>query len=186
VLSRFRDEVGASAELTRLLVNDVRTQLIVRRGDGVEAYSVRSDSGELVREDATITISGGATLDDFAYPLAAVKPAAIDRMLGTAGRRSGAADFEPGVLTLERAIPFGSRRLEWTINAEGGGRYLLFRANSEGAGCATRAAKGCRSRRRPRTRSASTSASPPPATTPRRSSAASTSSERTRRPTRPR
>jgi hypothetical protein len=131
-LEEIRRAAGDDAQLTRLFVNDVQTQFIVRRGDGVEAYSVRADTGELTREDATITISGNATLDDFAYPLAAVKPAAIDRMLSAARRESGAGDFRPSTLALERGIPFGSRALEWTINAQGKGRYLLYRANADG------------------------------------------------------
>ena len=114
-------------------MNGTQTQFIVRRGeDGAEAYSVRADSGELVREDATITVSGNATLDDFAFPLAGVKADAIDRMLAAARKQSGAGDFEPTVLTLERAIPSGSRELRWTINAEAGGRYVLYRADPDG------------------------------------------------------
>ena len=54
-------------------------------------------------------------------------------MLASARKQSGAGDFEPTVLTLERAIPFGSRELRWTINAEGGGRYLLYRAAPDGS-----------------------------------------------------
>ncbi len=125
---------GANAQLTRLFVNPVQTQFIVRRGaDGVEAYSVRADSGELVREDATISISGNATLDDFSFPLSGVKAGSVDRMLSEARKLSGAQDFEPTVLTLERAIPFGSRELRWTINAEAGGRYVLYRAAPDGS-----------------------------------------------------
>jgi hypothetical protein len=131
-LGKVRDAVGPSAELTRLFINGTQTQFIVRRGDGVEAYSVRSDSGELVREDATISISGSATLGDFAFPLDGVKAGAIDPMLRSARKQSGSKDFEPTVLSLERAIPFGSRELEWTINAEGSGRNLLYRASSDG------------------------------------------------------
>lgn len=132
-LAQVKGEVGASAELTRLFINGTQTQFIVRRGgDSVEAYSVRSDSGELAREDATISITGNASLDDFAFPLGAVKPAAIDRMLAAARKQSGAGDFEPTVLTLERGIAFGQRALEWTINAQGGGRYLLYRADADG------------------------------------------------------
>ena len=55
--------------------------------------------------EATVTISGNVTLEDFAFGLAAVDPDAIDRMLAAARKRSGAADFEPSVLVLERAIP---------------------------------------------------------------------------------
>lgn len=133
-LGQIRGAAGEDAQLTRLFVNDVQTQFIVRRGDGVEAYSVRADTGELAREDASITISGNATIADFAYPLAAVKASAIDRMLAAAQRDSGAADFRPSTLALERGIPFGSRELEWTINAQGKGRYLLFRADPDGSG----------------------------------------------------
>ena len=100
----------------------------------IEAFSVRADDpGEVVREEATITISGNATIDDFAFALDAVEPSAIDRMLASAKKQSGAGDFEPTVLSLERRIPFGDRALEWTINAEGGGRNLLYRAEPDGS-----------------------------------------------------
>lgn len=127
-----REEVAPSAELTRVTINEVQTQFIVRRGDGVEAYSVRADSGEVVREDATITISGNAELADFAFPLAEVDPAAIDRMLASARELTGIQELRPTVLSLERAIPSGSRELGWAINAEGDGRYLTLRANPDG------------------------------------------------------
>lgn len=134
-LAEVRAEAGANRKLTRMFINDVQTQFILRDGDeGAEAYSVRADSGELTRSEATITISGNATLDDFEYPLAAVKPAAVDRMLSAARKQSGTEDFEPSVLSLERGIPFGSRTLEWTINARGDGRNLLYRADASGRG----------------------------------------------------
>jgi len=126
-------EVGAGQEVTRLFVNEVQTQFIVRRGDGVEAYSVRADSGELSREDATITFSGNATISDFAFPIDSLDPAAIDRMLSSARSMSGAGDFAPTVLNLERQIPFGSRKLQWTISAEGGGRNLTYKAKADGS-----------------------------------------------------
>jgi hypothetical protein len=132
-VAAVREEAGADAQLTRLFINEVQTQFVVRKGrDDVEAYSVRADTGELSRQEATISITGNATLDDFAFALGAVKPGAIDRMLATAGKDSGRADFEPSVLSLERGIPFGSRELEWTINARGGGRSLLYRASADG------------------------------------------------------
>jgi hypothetical protein len=133
-LDQVKEEVGPGQELTRLFINPVQTQLIVRRGDGIEAYSVRADTGELTRADATVTISGNAKIGDFAFALDAVDPAAVDRMLAAARNQSGAADFEPTVLALERAIPFGSRELRWTINGEADGRNLLFRAAADGSG----------------------------------------------------
>jgi hypothetical protein len=131
-IGQVKDEVGPGQELTRLFINPVQTQFILRRGDGIEAYSVRVDTGELTRADATITISGNAKISDFAFALDSVDPAAIDRMLASARKESGVADFEPTVLSLERAIPFGSRELRWTINAEGGGRNLTYRAAADG------------------------------------------------------
>ena len=131
-LGKVKADVGSGQELTRLFINDVQTQFIVRRGDGVEAYSVRADTGELDREEATITISGQAEIADFAFPLDAVDAASVDRMLAAATEQSGAGDLRPTVLSLERAIPFGRRALEWTINAQGGGRNLLFRADADG------------------------------------------------------
>jgi hypothetical protein len=132
-IEHVKDEVGQGQELTRLFINPVQTQFIVRRDDGIEAYSVRAD-GELTQAEATITISGNAKIGDFAFALDALDPAAVDRMLSAARKQSGAADFEPTVLSLERAIPFGSRELRWTINAEGGGRNLTYRAAADGTG----------------------------------------------------
>jgi len=131
-LGRIADAAGSDAELTRVFINDVQTQAFVRRGDGIEAYAVRADTGELAREDATITISGDATIDDFAFPLSAVRPEGVDRMLAAARKRSGGDEFTPTVLSLERGIPFGRRALEWTINARGGSRSYTYRASVEG------------------------------------------------------
>lgn len=132
-IAKVGTEVGPYAELTRLSINDVQTQFIVRTGgDGVAAYSVRADSGELDRQDASITISGNATLDDFDFKLGAVKPAAIDPMLAHARKLSGASDFRPSVLSLERDLSSGLTPPHWTINAEGNGRYLLFKAAIDG------------------------------------------------------
>ena len=132
-LSAVQAEAGSGRQLTRLFINPVQTQFIVVDGDGIEAFSVRvDDPDEVVREDATITISGNATIEDFAFPLDGVKPTAIDRMLSAARKQSAAGDFEPTVVSLERRIPFGDRALEWTINAEGGGRNLLYRAKPDG------------------------------------------------------
>jgi len=130
-LAAISGEAGPDAQLTRLLINEVQTQAFVRRGDEVEAFSVRAD-GELTRDEATITISGDASIEDFAFALDAVKPAAVDRMLAASRKQSGAEDFEPTVLALERPIPFGRRALEWTINARGGDRNLLYRADPDG------------------------------------------------------
>jgi hypothetical protein len=132
-IGKVRGEIGSGQQLTKLSVNDTQTQLIVRRGDGIEAYDVRADSGDLDRQDASITINGNATIDDFAYALDGVQPSSVDRMLSSARKLSGAADFKPTVLALERQIPFGSKRLEWTINAEGNGRNLTYRAAADGS-----------------------------------------------------
>ncbi len=133
-LSAVRAEAGSGRQLTRLFINPVQTQFIVVDGDGIEAFSVRADDpSEVVKEEATITISGNATIEDFGFALDAVDPSAIDKMLASAKKQSGAGDFEPTVLSLERRIPFGERALEWTINAEGGGRNLLYRAEPNGS-----------------------------------------------------
>ncbi|CAN5453963.1 hypothetical protein BH20ACT15_BH20ACT15_14270 [soil metagenome] len=131
-LEAARSEAGSGRPATRVVVNEVQTQFILGAGDEAEAISVRADSGEVVREEATITITGNAKIDDFGFALGSIKPAAIDRMLARARKLSGASDFEPTVLSLERGIPFGERAVRWTINAQGGGRNLLFRANLAG------------------------------------------------------
>lgn len=141
-INSVQSAAGNGARVTRVTINDVQTQFIVLKGKSeAEAYSVRGDSGEVTREEATITISGEATLDDFAFPLASVEPTAIDRMVSGA-RKQSKGDFKPGVLSLERAIPFGSRDLRWTINGQSGGRYVLFRAEPDGSGVRNEGGEG--------------------------------------------
>jgi hypothetical protein len=132
-LDQVRAAVGPGRQLTQVIVNDTQTQFSVRRGSGIEAYSVRADSGDVVRQSATITITGNATIDDFAFGLDGLRASAIDRMLRSARKLSGAGDFKPTVLNLERRIPFGSRELAWTISAEGNGRNLTYRAAADGS-----------------------------------------------------
>ena len=94
---------------------------------------MRTEDGELTREQATITISGNATLDDFAFGLAGVEPVAVDRMLAKARKIAGdPPDFEPSVLNLERNLSAGIRPPEWTISARGGGKNLTYRASLDG------------------------------------------------------
>ena len=131
-LEAIKAEAGPGAKLQRLFVNDVQTQAIVQRGQEVESISVRADDGEVSHEEASITISGNATLDDFAFALDGVEPAAIDKMLSRSKELSGAADFEATVLSLERNLSAGLRPPEWTINAQGGGRNLTYRAAENG------------------------------------------------------
>jgi hypothetical protein len=131
-LAKVRDEVGPNRQLTRVSINDTQTQFSIRQGSGIEAYSVRVDSGDLVRQSATITITGNATIADFSFGLDALDASAINRMLASARKQSGTGDFKPTVLNLERRIPLGSRELAWTINAEGGGRNLTYRAAANG------------------------------------------------------
>lgn len=133
-IDKVRAQAGSPTKLQRLFINDVQTQFIVQRGKDAEAYSVRADNGEVTRQDATVTVSGNATIDDFAFALDAVKPAAVDRMLAKARKLSKAGDFEPTVLNLERDLSAGLKPPEWTINAQGGSRNLTYKANQNGGG----------------------------------------------------
>ena len=131
-LQKVGGEAGSGAKLQRLLVNDAQTQFIVQKGQDVEAYGVLAGNGDLTRQNATITISGNATLDDFAFKLGAVDPGAVDRMLAKARRLSKAPDFQPTTLSLERDLTQGLPPPEWTINATGRGRSLTYKANAAG------------------------------------------------------
>jgi hypothetical protein len=125
-------EVGSAAKLQRLLINDAQTQFIVQKGQDVGAYGVLVDTGELTQQNATITVNGNATLDDFAFKLSSVETGAVDRMLAKARKLSKAPDFAPTTLNLERDLSNGLRPPEWTINATGGSRYLQFKSNAAG------------------------------------------------------
>lgn len=132
-IERVRAEAGPGLRLQAVSINEVQTQFIVQRGERVEAYSVRAESGELTREQTSITISGNATLDDFAFALDGVEPASVDRMLAKSRALAGdPPDFEPSVLNLERNLSAGVRPPEWTISARGGGKNLTYRASLDG------------------------------------------------------
>ena len=131
-IAAVRAQIGGGRELTSLTINEVQTQFIVRRGKDIEAWSVRADDGSVIRQDASISITGDATIKDFAFKLDAVDPGAVDRMLARTRKLSGAQDLRPTVLRLERDLSTGPHPPEWTINAEGKGRYLTYRANAKG------------------------------------------------------
>lgn len=134
-LAAVRGAAGARAQLTQIVINEVQVQFVVRaHGDSILSYSYLASSGGLQRQDATISISGNATLDDFAFPLAIIRPGWVDRLVRGARKLSGKADYRPSVYTLERALPFGRRNLEWTLNGQGGGRYLLYRSAADARG----------------------------------------------------
>jgi hypothetical protein len=131
-IAAVKTQIGGGRELTSLTINEVQTQFIVRKGKDIEAWSVRADDGSITRQDASISITGNATIADFAFKLDAVKPGAVDRMLAATRKASGAPDLRPTVLRLERDLTAGLKPPEWTINAEGKGRYLTYRANGKG------------------------------------------------------
>jgi hypothetical protein len=131
-IAAIKSQIGGGRQLTSLTINDVQTQFIVRRGKDIEAWSVRADDGSMTRQDASISISGNATIKDFAFKLDAVDPAAVNRMLARTRKLSGAQDLKPTVLRLERDLTGGQKPPEWTINAEGNGRYLTYKANAKG------------------------------------------------------
>jgi hypothetical protein len=125
-------ETGPGPRLTHVLINDAQVQFsVLGGGKKVKAYSVLSD-GSLATSDVTVTITGTATIDDFSFGIGVVQPQAIDRMLARAKKLSGAADFRPSTLNLQRDLTNGVKPPEWQINAEGNGHYLTFRADSGG------------------------------------------------------
>ena len=117
--------------MTRVSVNDTQTQFSVRRGDEIEVYSVRADGGDLSTQDATVTITGTATLADFAFPLDAVDPAAVDRMLGEAARQVATrASIRPCLTWSARSRSARGARLD--DQRRGRDRNLTYRAAADG------------------------------------------------------
>jgi hypothetical protein len=131
-IAAVESQIGGGRELTSLTINEVQTQFIVRRGKDIEAWNVRAEDGSITRQDASISISGNATIADFAFKLDSVKTGAVDRMLAATRKASGAPEIRPTVLRLERDLSGGLKPPEWTINFEGNGRYLTYKANARG------------------------------------------------------
>jgi hypothetical protein len=125
-------ELGPQTRASSLTINESQTQFVVLTGKGqVKAYALLS-SGDLVTQDANVTITGNATLDDFSFKLTSVKPDVLDPMIRRAGIKAKTRTFRPTTLRLERDLSAGLKPPEWTINAEGDGRYLTFKADLDG------------------------------------------------------
>lgn len=124
-----RREVGGDAELTKLTINPVLTEFHVRQGNGARGFQLRAGEDKL--QAVLVRVVGTGSLDEFSFPLSKVDPDSVDRMVAEAKRISGAGDFEPNVLALEKALV--NKRLRWLITAEGGGRIgLTYIARPDG------------------------------------------------------
>lgn len=127
-LTALRNEVGSGVELTRVTVNEFQTEFHVRRGERADGYAFSFESGEL--EPVDVQVVGTGSLAGSAFPLRSVRAGAVDRMVTAARRKSGAGDFVVSTLVLDKLLG----DLHWTINAEGGGRFLTYRAGPDGRG----------------------------------------------------
>jgi len=131
-LAALGAEEGEGLRLTNLvLAPDFATFDVLRGDERVDGYRYAADGGELTEVD--VLVVGTAPLGPQAYPLGAVEPDAVDRIVARSSRASGSRRFAVESLVLRRDPVEG--RLRWTLSARAGDRIgLTYRARADGSG----------------------------------------------------
>src|SRR5262249_57170659 len=101
-----------------------------KRRNGEQATGFVYTGGDLHPEQ--VQVVGPGSLEGQDFPFSEVDPAAIDEIVSGVQSQSGLSDLKVTVMTLEKNAVDG--KLEWTINAEGGGRTgLVYKAEPDGS-----------------------------------------------------
>jgi hypothetical protein len=129
-LDVVKGKSGADAELLEVQITTGGTDYQIR--DGEKATGFHFDPGSSDAQDVQVDVVGVGSLDNSAYPISEVDPAAIDKMVAGAPQASGADDFKVTVMTLGKSF---SPDLQWTVNGEASGRTgLVLNAKPDGSG----------------------------------------------------
>lgn len=122
------DRAGEQATVLEVQITGGGADFKLRSGE--QATGLIYTDGEL--HDQEVEVIGPGSLEGQDFPISEVDPAAIDRIVSGVQSESGVSDIEVTVMTLAKSSIEG--RLEWTINAEGGGRSgLVYVADADGS-----------------------------------------------------
>ena len=134
-LDVVKSKAGDTAELLEVQITSGGTDYKVR--DGEKATGYHFDPGSTDAQDVQVDVIGSGSLENSAYPISEVDPAAVDKMLFDAPEVSGVSDFTPTVMTLSNSFSV-SGEVQWTINGDGAGRTgLVLNAKPDGSGLST-------------------------------------------------
>jgi hypothetical protein len=131
-LDAVKSKAGDTAELLEVQITTGGTDYKIRDGEKATGLHFAPGSGD--PQDVQVDIIGTGSLDNSAYPISEVDPAAVDKMVAQAPEVSGASDFKVTVMTLGNSFST-SGDIEWTINGEASGRTgLVLNAKPDGSG----------------------------------------------------
>jgi hypothetical protein len=122
------ERAGEQAAVLEVQITSGGADFKLRSGEQATGFVYRD--GEL--HDQRVEVIGPGSLEGQDFPISAVDPAAIDRIVSGVRTESGIRDIEVTVLTLAKSAIDG--KLRWTINAAGGGRTgLVYNADPDGS-----------------------------------------------------
>jgi hypothetical protein len=122
------DEAGENVQALETQITDGGATFKLRNGE--QATGFIYTGGEL--HDVKVDVIGTGSLEGQDYPFSEVDPEAIDKIISGIKQQAGVPDLKVTVMTLAQSQVDG--QLQWTMNAEGGGRTgLVYTAEPDGS-----------------------------------------------------
>jgi hypothetical protein len=126
------DEAGENVQALETQITDGGATFKLRNGE--QATGFIYTGGEL--HDVKVDVIGTGSLEGQDYPFSEVDPEAIDKIISGIKQQAGVPDLKVTVMTLAQSQVDG--QLQWTMNAEGGGRTgLVYTAEPDGSNIAS-------------------------------------------------
>ena len=123
-----KGKAGDNAQALQVQITEGGADFKLRNGE--QATGFVYTGGDL--HDEKVDVIGPGSLEGQDFPFTEVDPAAIDKIVSGVKQASGVNDLKVTVMTLEKSAVDG--QLNWTINAEGGGRTgLVYNAEPDGS-----------------------------------------------------
>jgi hypothetical protein len=121
-------KAGENAQALEVQITSGGATFKLRSGE--QATGFIYTGGDL--HDVDVKVIGPGSLEGTDFPISEVDPAAIDKIVSGVKSESDASDVKVTVITLAKSAVDG--KLEWAINAEGGGRTgLVYNAEPDGS-----------------------------------------------------
>ncbi len=123
-----KEKAGENAQALQVQITEGGADFKLRSGE--QATGFVYTGGDL--HDEKVDVIGPGSLEGQDFPFSEVDPAAIDKIVSGVKQAAGVNDLKVTVMTLEKSAVDG--QLQWTINAEGGGRTgLVYNAEPDGS-----------------------------------------------------
>src|SRR3954454_3942205 len=126
------DKAGENAQALQVQITAGGADFKLRNGE--QATGFVYTGGDL--RDERVDVIGPGSLEGQDFPFSEIDPAAINKIVSGVKEAAGVSDLKVTVMALEKSQIDGV--LQWTINAEGGGRTgLVYNAEPDGSNVAS-------------------------------------------------